>query len=465
MREQAMSLPRPVGRQSHVIFLEGSGHQVILGTAGTGKTTMAMYRAENLAAPTTVNHGRVLLVTHNNALVTYLRYLRPESAENVTIETYCKFARGYLNSRGLMPRWGGIVTDRRPLVELAIKEIAAVNPSRFLERETAFFLDEVEWICGMGLRTLAEYQGADRIGRGTGLPDAQREIVWRILMTYRRLRAESGRRYDWADLASAVRTELSKDDRPRRYRHVVIDEGQDLSPEAVRSLVEAVDSAGSVTFFGDYHQMIYGQGMSWRSCGLKIRAVEHFSDNYRNTAEIARLAIALSQTPPMAGDPQDLVVPTEPTAAGPLPTLVTCASELQEIEIIRQQARDFARTGTVAVLARTWEDARRACGRLPTRRLHHDMRVWDATPGIYVGAYHSGKGLEFDAVLLPFCGASHMPHPDTVAAFGREEASAREARLLYVAITRARTDLLITHSGEVTPLLPPDDALYTRARP
>jgi superfamily I DNA/RNA helicase len=424
---------------------------------------MAMLRAQHLAAETTENHGPVLLVTYNNALTTYLKYLRPPGATGVTIETYCKFARGYLASMGLMPsRWGAIVTDKRHLVEQAMKEIAAKNPSHFPERETTFFLDELKWICDMGIQTLAEYKTADRIGRRVGLPDPQREAVWQILTAYRRLRDLEGSTYDWDDIASAVREALATDSRPRLYRHIVIDEGQDLSPEAVRSLTEAVDPDGSVTFFGDYHQQIYGQGMSWRSCGLNIRAVERFADNYRNTGEIARLAIAMSRMPHMAGDPEDLVEPIEPTAAGSLPTLVSCRDEDQEIEIVRAQARDYARNGTVAILARTWEDARRACGRMRARRLHADLRTWDATPGIFYGCYHSGKGLEFDAVLLPFCGNRRMPHPDTVAAFGDDEAAAREARLLYVAVTRARTDLLITHSGSITALLPRDDALYTR---
>jgi superfamily I DNA/RNA helicase len=167
----------------------------------------------------------------------------------------------------------------------------------------------------------------------------------------------------------------------------------------------------------------------------------------------------------MAGEPEDLVVPREPTAAGPLPTLVACRDEAQEVDVVREQARDLAREGTVAVLARTWADARRACRGLTVRKLHPDIRSWDAKPGIYCGAYHSAKGLEFDAVILPFCSSAHMPHPDVVAAFGREDGAAREAKLLYVSVTRARTGLLITYSGEVTSLLPTDGALYARVAP
>ncbi len=460
-----MSLPRPRGRQPYVIYFPSDSHQVVLGTAGTGKTTMAMLRAEHLAAPTTRNHGKVLVVTFNNTLVTYLRWLQPETAQNITIETYGRFARGYLNSWGLMPRWNGIAgpLQRRSLVEASVSEVAEGRErSRFLRRDTGFFLDELEWISGMGVHTLADYQEVERIGRRTGLPEYQREAVWDIRDEYLARREEAGYLYDWYDLASTVRAQLARDQSPRLYKHIVIDEGQDLSPEAVRSLVEACDPSGSVTFFGDYHQMIYGEGISWRSCGLRIQAVERFADNYRNTTAIARLAIAMSRMPHMAGDPEDLVEPKQPVAAGAPPTLASCRDEEQEIEVVRQQARDLARNGTVAVLARTWADARRACRRLQVRRLHNDLARWDVEPGIYCGAYHSAKGLEFDAVIMPFCGESHMPHPDRVVAFGQAEAMAREGRLLYVGLTRAKAELLITYSGNLTPLLPADDNLYVK---
>lgn len=99
----------PRGRQSDVIYFPSHGHQVVLGTAGTGKTTMAMLRASHLADPNTANHGRVLMVTFNNTLVTYLKWLQPETSKNITIETYGLFARGYLDSRGQMPPGHGIV--------------------------------------------------------------------------------------------------------------------------------------------------------------------------------------------------------------------------------------------------------------------------------------------------------------------------------------------------------------------
>lgn len=79
-----------------------AGHSAVLGTAGSGKTTLALYRAAYLSAPDMPHHGRTLLLTFNQALVTYLNFLKPPELRNVTVEAYHKFARGYLNARGKM---------------------------------------------------------------------------------------------------------------------------------------------------------------------------------------------------------------------------------------------------------------------------------------------------------------------------------------------------------------------------
>ena len=55
------------GKQQEVIALPAKGHIVVLGTAGSGKTTIALYRARHLA--NIPNGGNVLLVTFNRALV------------------------------------------------------------------------------------------------------------------------------------------------------------------------------------------------------------------------------------------------------------------------------------------------------------------------------------------------------------------------------------------------------------
>ncbi|MEU6406134.1 3'-5' exonuclease [Streptomyces sp. NPDC046985] len=73
---------------------------------------------------------------------------------------------------------------------------------------------------------------------------------------------------------------------------------------------------------------------------------------------------------------------------------------------------------------------------------------------MFYGTYSAAKGLEFDSVILPLCDVDELPKPTEVAAHGLEEALAREARQLYVAVTRARSELVILRSGPLTRLLP-----------
>ena len=66
-----MPLPTPIGRQKEVLYLPGKGHHVVLGTAGSGKTTLAILRAAYLSDPSTDHYGKTLLITFTRSLVAY----------------------------------------------------------------------------------------------------------------------------------------------------------------------------------------------------------------------------------------------------------------------------------------------------------------------------------------------------------------------------------------------------------
>ncbi len=235
----------------------------------------------------------------------------------------------------------------------------------------------------------------------------------------------------------------------------------------LRSLAAAIADDGSLTFFGDMAQQIYGNKMSWRNAGVNVRRVWRFEENYRNTKQIAQLALAVAAMPHFSDDP-DLVAPKSPTADGPLPALVSFSSEGEELAFVVAQARRLGQTGTAAILVRDrLKDEQfiaQALGRDGTR-LHRDMPKWQAGPGTFYGTYHSAKGLEFDSVLLPRMSSTNLPHLPDVDAFGTEDASTRDQHLIYVAVTRAKYNLILTHVGESTILLPAGESLYNRSSP
>ena len=458
------SLPRPVGRQREVLYLPADGHTVVLGTAGSGKTTMAILRSLYLAAPSTDHGGPTLLVTFNRCLVTYMKNLAGIVEQPVIVENYHRFARGYLSSRGKLP-WGSICRpdDRRRFIRLALQEdqVDGVRSS-MLQRPVEFFDEEFQWIQQHGIANVQDYIATERIGRTTArIPRAERTVLFDLYTRYLDQRRRGGKSYDWDDLASNVTKELEFDDRERRYRHVVIDEGQDFSPEMLRSLSAAIPHGGSLTFFGDIAQQIYGHRMSWRSAGLRAPRIWQFQENYRNTKQISRLALSLAASPSFPDDP-DLVEPTTPTADGPLPALVRLSSEAKEREFVISQAIRLAQTGTVAILFRIRDQEADFTRRITSRttRLHRELDQWPSGPGLFYGTYHAAKGLEFDTVFLPFLSHQYWPHPPDVQILGNREAAARDSRLLYVGITRARSALILTYSGRVTPLLPREENLY-----
>jgi superfamily I DNA/RNA helicase len=290
--------------------------------------------------------------------------------------------------------------------------------------------------------------------------------MFEILKEYLALRTQQGKLYDWDDIAYHVRQEYLQDDRTRRYRHIIIDEGQDFSPEMIRSLASAIPDDGSLTFFGDVAQQIYGQRTSWRFAGLTVPQTWEFKENYRNTKQIARLGLAISKMPYFEGI-ADMVEPTSPRADGPLPTIAECDTRAKQIEVALRVAKDSGKTKSVALLFKNREQERLVSSGLPdyATKLHRDMNSWHDGPGIYYGTYHSAKGLEFDLVILPFLEKDNLPDPEHIASHGEEDALTHDGRLLYVAVTRARTDLLLLYTGEPTPLLPAKPSLYGRVSP
>jgi len=458
------NLPKPIKRQREVLYLRNKGHSAVLGTAGSGKTTLALYRAAYLSAQGFTHSGKTLLLTFNKTLVTYLKFLQSSTLKNVQIETYHKFARGYLSCRDKMKN--NCICDnklRKELIEKAIIEVSKSNESsKFFKRPIEFFLDEIKWISSHGYMTEAAYVEAKRRGRiGTKLDRSLRPRMYKIFKEYLTQRNREGKHYDWDDIAYYVKEEIKNDKSERRYRHIVIDEGQDFSPEMLRSLAVYLPENGSLTFFGDVAQQIYGQRMSWRSANLNIAQVWQFRENYRNTMQIARLGLAISRMPYFK-EIEDMVEPSARTADGAPPSLIKFSDKNQQIDFVVKKAISESSTQSVAVLGKTWKQMEPiiTCIDNYATKLDKGLSVWENSPGIFYGTYNSAKGLEFDTVILPFLDAGNLPDLNRIETNGEEDALTLDGRLLYVAVTRAKANLILLYSGSVTPLLPDDKSLY-----
>lgn len=450
---------KPRGRQREVLYLPTEGHHVVLASAGSGKSTVAVLRSRYLADPGLDHAGRVLLVTYTQALTKYLAQLVDPSGPSVDVLTLHTVGRNALARTGARELYDARVMRR--LQERAILTFKRSHRAhRLSARPERFFIDEFAWIAGHGIEDATTYVEAERVGRGSArLLRADREMLFDVYTSYLDLRAEDGYDYDLQDMPHQLHLALRDGKTNLPYKHVVIDEAQDFAPEVLRAAAQMIPDGGSLTVFADYAQQIYGRRMSWRSAGLRVSKLWELDGNYRNTKQISAVAAAIAELPGFEAD--DLRPLPSAYDEGPVPTLTRCATPDAEDRCIAEHVQRFASRGNVAVLTRTVSDRNRLARVLPPIAKKLDRNLNGLEPdGIYYGTLHAAKGLEFDSVHICHCSSDRLPDQRASDALGVDEARAEDLRLLYVGVTRARTNLAISYVGTKSELLPTDPGIF-----
>lgn len=458
----------PKGTQAEVLALEPRGHIVVLGTAGSGKTTMALLRAEVLS--NLADNPKVLVVTFNTALVAYMNNIQTTArGRKFEVLNYHKFARGYLNSVGKMGR-NCIADDnaRQSIIEDILRGAKEKYPSEStFTRPEQTFVEEIKFLERFGIRTKEEYDAVERIGRAdTNIRRDNRKWFFAVYESYIKLRIEKGLLYDWDDIATSVYDALLEDDRPRMYKHIIVDEGQDFSPMMLKSLVHAIPVDGTFTFFGDVAQQIYGNAISWKSSGIEVQSRLHqqrkiwkFENNYRNPHEIAIFAQDITKHTLWEAKGEDYVTPKfERPAAGLKPTLVkyndteTETNALVQLINSNKSGRSVVITKNREITSEITQKLNKSGIRATEIKRETSSGVAD---GVYVTTFHSVKGLEFDTVYIPYLNDSYFPGEDKLEAAESEDAVyANGLKLLYVAVTRTVQSVVMSYSGELTRLFP-----------
>lgn len=432
-----------------------TGPARVSGSAGTGKTIVALHRAAHLAR--THPDARVLLTTFSdtlaNALQTKLKRLlgnEPRLAERIDVHS--------LNAVGLRlykAQVGQATIASPELIRELMKEAAsAVGGHKF---GLHFLVTEWEHVVdAWQLENWEGYRDVARLGRKTRLPEAQRTVLWSI---FERVRAELKRRklMTHAELFSSLAAVVSNS-RNVIFDFAVVDEAQDISVAHLRFLAALGGGRPNALFFaGDLGQRIFQQPFSWKALGVDIRGRSRtLRVNYRTSHQIRTQADRLlgpvvTDVDGNSEDRSDAVS----VFNGPPPTICSLKDESDETKTVGKWIAERAKDGVLphefGVFVRSAAQLDRA--RAAVKEAGMAFKVLDehveTTSGyVSIGTMHLAKGLEFRAVVVMACDDEIIPLQERIETVGDDadlqEVYDTERHLLYVACTRARDHLLVT---------------------
>ncbi len=441
--------------QRQVVEKDYNGPFRVAGTAGTGKTVVAIHRAAFLARANP--DARILLTTFSDTLADALRtklkrliYNEPRLAERVEVDAIDAVGERLYRAQFGSPK---IVTQGQIQSFLA----DAISQEQTNHFSLRFLLSEWENVVdAWQLDSWEAYRDVRRLGRKTRLPVTQRSALWSI---FERVKAELRNRglVTSAELFSLL-AETLKDRRNPPFDFAIVDEAQDIKPAQLRFISALGGSRRNSLFFaGDLGQRIFQTPFSWSALGVDIRGrSQTLKLNYRTSHQIRMRANLLLG--PEVADVDGNVEDRRGTVSafnGEHPAIHRCESEQEEAEIVGvwlQERRDKGlEAKEIGIFVRSKKELVRACSAVRDAGLRFrvlDESVEGGEDCISISTMHLAKGLEFRAVVVMACDDEVIPLQERIETVADdadlEEVYNTERHLLYVACTRARDHLLVT---------------------
>jgi DNA helicase-2/ATP-dependent DNA helicase PcrA len=447
--------------QFDLITGPNSGVVVLRGSAGSGKTTVALHRIAFLAyeGGRKFRPGRVLVVVWGRAMRDYVTHVLPAlGIEGVKVTTWSSWARK-LVKRHFQSLPTEIAEDTpEPVTRIKLHPgVSEQLAARVAQRTARPTRDEAiqDWADLLTDRAAI----AQAMGEDISPAALDRAMVW--------LHAQTSAVDSWAEGNREVDARLDQEDdalllrawqtrvgplrdtgkKPLRHAHIVLDEVQDFSPIEVRILLDTTDENRSVTLAGDTRQHISQAAgfSSWQGfldrIGIPSTALSTLEVSYRSTHPITRFALEVlsdqNEPPPRTTrDGPEVELFRFPEQGACVTFLAECLGELLATEPL----------ANVAILTPSPAMSKMYADGLKAAELRNVRLVEDQTfafaPGVDVVEADQVKGLEFDYVVI--VEASGRNYPDTP----------HHRRLLHVAATRAVHQLWLSTVDSPSAILP-----------
>ncbi len=485
--------------QNAIIRNEDAEVLIIQGVAGSGKTSIALHRIAFLLYrfKDTLSSEDILIISPNKVFADFISNVLPELGEEqiaeLEMETLAdellgrkyKFQTHLEQSEALLegrdPALGHRIQGKasveflekleayvkhvessrfRP-VDLTVRDrrVPATVLARAYDKRPDLPLAQrlqwvaecaehevwVQWRMELTAKERAALKASVRkMGRNATLRTLYRELYsW--MGAPELLKPARGKALEYSDVFPLVYLQLRLERDGSAYghiRHLVVDEMQDYTP--VQYAVLARLFPCNKTILGDVNQSLN----AWTaSTAEAIGAVFRHSEcvklckSYRSSYEITQFAQAISPSAGLEAIERH----------GNKPRVVRCRNEAEEVERVLEAVIAFRESGlsTMGIICKSPKKAERLFDALG--RNDQEVHLLSASStafaqGVIVCSVHLAKGLEFDQVVVPHASDRHYATP-------------LDRNLLYVACTRAMHELLVTHTGTLTPLIS-DESLY-----
>ena len=441
--------------QRKVVERSFRGPARVSGSAGTGKTIVALHRAVHLARAHP--DARVLLTTFSTALADALRTRlirlvanEPKIAERLEVGSLDEIGRRLYQAHFGRPE---LVSGER------VRELLRGAASEVEEHKFSQHFVWTEWsrvVDAWQLASWEEYRDVPRLGRKTRLSERQRAVLWSIFSKVSAALDERGFLTE-PRLFGSLERRLPKLAHPP-FEFCVVDEAQDIGVAELRFLAAVGAGRPDGLFFAaDLGQRIFQTPFSWRALGVDIKGrSQTLKVNYRTSHQIRRQADRLlpSETSDVDGN-TDRRSGTVSVFNGAEPVIRILDSPDEECAVIAEWLEARKQEGytphEIGIFVRSdpeLERAAEAAGKAGFSTVDLARHAGGVTGSVAVGTMHFAKGLEFRAVAVAACDDEVLPSQTRIGNVGDqadlEEVYTTERHLLYVACTRARDHLLVT---------------------
>ncbi|MGM0379551.1 MAG: 3'-5' exonuclease [Bacillota bacterium] len=468
--------------QEEIIYSEPSGHSLVKGVAGSGKTTIGLGRVKYLKNNYLNKNDRILFVTYSNSLINYSKDIYKDfdiksfslfslnnkknnvymkTIKKIIYELYKKYSNEKLN----------LITSKSEIDKYLSEALSLIknkyNTDILNYKNKKFLIEEFDWIKGTGCLYLDEYLNIDRLGRGLSAKEGpvrlkkaskERYAIHDALMKFEKL-IKNDKKITFSTMTMEVKEILVKEN-IEKYQHIIIDESQDLSKvqlEILSLLYDNFKKYSTIMFLADTAQSINVKswispsGRSFKNIGfdMKGRSIV-LSRNYRTTKKIAKAAYSLIKNDKNILNNENYVKPKEVKKEGGKPKYFECINLENQYkktkELIEKNLDKGITPSDIAIVSKNPKNLQDFSKYLKsnslTSKIVKNNHKSINKNKINLITMHDIKGLEYPIVIVINLDDNIIPNLDI-----NDNEVSIQRKLLYVSMTRAKDKLYLLSSN------------------